>query len=120
MPLGDDLDGAIDHLEATLLEGVDRSSAVYREEAFGPPAWYQIMIANLVAAKRGIAPADVPFADMVAVKRLLVDASKFRPRAFMRVAPLAGFDELIFSMIDARVVDLPAPFGPSRPNISPG
>ena len=30
-------------------------------------------IANLVAAKRGIAPADVAFADMVAVKRLLVD-----------------------------------------------
>ncbi|GAP37811.1 tagatose 1,6-diphosphate aldolase [Piscinibacter sakaiensis] len=30
-------------------------------------------IANLVAAKRGIAPADVGFADMVAVKRLLVD-----------------------------------------------
>lgn len=30
-------------------------------------------IANLVAAKRGIAPADVPFADMIAVKRLLVD-----------------------------------------------
>ncbi len=30
-------------------------------------------IANLVAAKRGIAPADVSFADMVAVKRLLVD-----------------------------------------------
>jgi tagatose 1,6-diphosphate aldolase len=30
-------------------------------------------IANLVAAKRGIAPADVSFADMLAVKRLLVD-----------------------------------------------
>ncbi|WP_326534767.1 tagatose 1,6-diphosphate aldolase [Pseudorhodoferax sp.] len=30
-------------------------------------------IANLVAARRGIAPADVSFADMVAVKRLLVD-----------------------------------------------
>ncbi len=30
-------------------------------------------IANLVAAKRGIAPADVSFADMVAVKRLLVE-----------------------------------------------
>ncbi len=30
-------------------------------------------IANLVAAKRGIAAADVSFADMVAVKRLLVD-----------------------------------------------
>lgn len=30
-------------------------------------------IANLVAAKRGIAPADVSFADMVAVKRVLVE-----------------------------------------------
>lgn len=30
-------------------------------------------IANLVAAKRGIAPAEVSFADMIAVKRLLVD-----------------------------------------------
>jgi len=30
-------------------------------------------IASLVAAKRGIAPSEVGFADMVAVKRLLVD-----------------------------------------------
>lgn len=30
-------------------------------------------IANLVAARRGITPAEVSFADMVAVKRLLVD-----------------------------------------------
>ena len=31
-------------------------------------------IANLVAAKRGIAPSQVSFADMIAVKRLLVEA----------------------------------------------
>jgi tagatose 1,6-diphosphate aldolase len=30
-------------------------------------------IANLVASKRGIAPAEVSFADMIAVKRVLVD-----------------------------------------------
>lgn len=31
-------------------------------------------IANLIAAKRGIAPADVVFADMAAVKRMLIEA----------------------------------------------
>ncbi len=44
--------------------------------------------AEVAAAKRALIGA-------ASVKRLLVDASKFRPRAFMRVAPLAGFDELI-------------------------
>lgn len=40
-------------------------------------------IANLVAAKRGIVPADVAFADMVAVKRLLVDVLGSRASAML-------------------------------------
>jgi DeoR family transcriptional regulator of aga operon len=44
--------------------------------------------AEVAAAKRALIQA-------ASVKRLLVDASKFRPRTFMQVAPVTAFDELI-------------------------
>ena len=44
--------------------------------------------ADVAAAKRALIKA-------ASVKRLLVDSSKFRPRAFMQVAPLSAFDQLI-------------------------
>ena len=44
--------------------------------------------AEVAAAKRALIRA-------AAVKRLLVDASKFRPRAFMQVAAVTAFDEII-------------------------
>ncbi len=47
-------------------------------------------IANLVAARRGIAPADVGFEDMVAVKRLLVDVLG-RPASAMLMDPNYAF-----------------------------
>lgn len=44
--------------------------------------------AEVAAAKRALIRA-------ASVRRLLVDAGKFRPRAFMQVAPMGEFDEVI-------------------------
>lgn len=73
-------------------------------------------IANLVAAKRGIAPAEVSFADMVAVKRVLVDVLGHEasamlldpnyafPAALDKLPPHAG---LVVTLEDHRFRDEP-------------
>lgn len=73
-------------------------------------------IANLVAARRGIAPADVSFADMVAVKRLLVD-ELHGPASAMLLDPNYAFPAalgrlpartgLVVTLEDHRFADTP-------------
>ncbi|WP_236610684.1 tagatose 1,6-diphosphate aldolase [Verminephrobacter aporrectodeae] len=73
-------------------------------------------ITALIAAKRGIAPADVGFADMVAIKRLLVDALGAHasamlfdpnyafPAALQKLPPHTG---LVVTLEDHRFRDTP-------------